>query len=487
MKKSRWLLSLVCVCLSAGCGASMPVHSVVAGHFERGEYREAALAADRGLQQNPDDPALWRTKIAATARTGDHRGAVELYMEWHRLRRHYDLDALRRLAISTLWHGLQDPSPAARVRAIELATRLAFDDVRDVLVERMSDDDAVVAAASASALLGRHRDARARALALLSSPEPRARALLIAGFGRSGDDRDQAILVQALDDPAPEVRRTAVTALGRHFAARAQARLLEVARSDSQGSVRAAALRALGASKLADDQAASIGRSALGDEYLGARLAGLALITRRHPTTRGSGPSSSSSRSDPAALLELIQTLPADDVHVALRLAVALRAAGGETPARVTQMIQLGLGHSSWNTRVATLNALAELVPAATAQDMAGDRINDPRPEVRLAAARVLTRTGASGRAGEVAAAELASPRGDIRVQAAVDLLRLDDPRGEGALGALSRNPSPDIRRAAAAAYRETEQPTLPLVTVLGDPAVEVRLEAAAALLHLLD
>lgn len=472
MKLSRWMFSLVGLCLSAGCGASLPAHSVVAGHLERGDYRGAALAAERGLRQDPADPSLWRSRIAATARAGDHQGAVDLYMEWHRLRRHYDRDALRALAVSTLWHGLQDPSPAARIQAIELGSRLALDDLRDDLIRRMNDDDALVAAASTSALLGRDREARTRAVALLSSSEPRVRARVIAGFGRA---IDRAILVRALDDPAPEVRRAAVSALGRHGHAHDRARLLGLARGDGHGPVRAAALGALATSDLADDLASSIGRDALADDYLGARLAGLRLLVQRNAKT---------SRLDRDELDDLIRTLPPDDPAVALRAAVALRKIGGEPP---MQVIQLALGHRSWNTRVAALNALTELVPPVTAQDMAGDRVSDPRPEVRLAAARVLARTGAAGRAAEIAAAGLTATRGDIRVQAASDLARLDDPRGERAITTLSRNPSPAVRRAAAAAYRETEQPTLPLISVLGDPVAEVRLEAAASLLHLLD
>ena len=121
---------------------------------------------------------------------------------------------------------------------------------------------------------------------------------------------------------------------------------------------------------------------------------------------------------------------------------------------------------------------------------MARDAIGDARPEARLAAARVLERTGEPGLAAEICTAALTDPRADIRLQAATDLLRMSDEsnrdRGYRALVELGRNPSPQIRQAAVAAHRNTDNPTLPLVTALGDDHPEVRLEAAAALLALL-
>ncbi|MCG8421512.1 MAG: HEAT repeat domain-containing protein [Proteobacteria bacterium] len=460
---------LICVCVLLcvlACAGATPQHVQVQNLFDRGDYRAAERAADHALARQPGDAALWRLKIIATLRTGDSARAVALYMKWHRLRRHYDGEALRAMAVSTLWRGLGDGSPGVRARAVRLSGRLGAGELSNAVRARLRDSSDRVAAAAAFALVTRHADAKTRALELLSSADSGARVDAIRALGRIGS-ADIWRHVEALSNDAdPRVRRAAVMVLRQHRVPGRLSRLVHIARADSHGSVRTAALRALIGVERAI--ALSSGRRATADPYMGARLAGVALVAHWPDEHRS----------------ELAGLAASSDPYVALHAAVALRKAGGDAP---VQAVQLALGQRSWTVRVTAVNLLAELLPRQTALSFATELLGDPRAEVRLASARVLVGMGQRDRAAEVIAQLLDSPRAEMRVRAAAALVRMGDERGYRAVTELSRSSRAATRQAAVQVHRHMDRPTLPLVSALGDRAIEVRIEAAAVLIALLE
>jgi HEAT repeat protein len=453
-------------CLLMACGSAAPGIRQVQQLYERGDYAGAGRAADKELERTPGDATLWRLKIDAAIRSGDSKRGVDLYMEWHRMRRHYDQPLLRSMAVSTLWHALGAAAADIRAQALQAVERLDVEALHGDVAPLLSDPDDVVAATAAVVLAAEQDRARARGMALWRSTDPRVRATVIAGFGRLFGARMHGDIVAALADPSPHVRQTAVVVLGRAPSSSDTARLLQMAREDADGRVRAAALGALARSK--SKNAFEAARAALADPYLGARLAALALLSRWPEKSRD----------------VLLEQAGSSDLYVALRAAVAVRKAGGEVP---MQTLQWALKHPTWTIRVAALNALSEITSDKVALSLIDDSLDDERVEVRLAAARVLLRSGRHGRAAEIFAAVLDAPRDEPRVQAAIDLVRMHDDRGRAALVRLARSPSASTRRQVAGAHRYMDNPTLPLVAALGDPSAEVRIEAATTMLWLLN
>jgi HEAT repeat protein len=462
----RAILWSIASLVIAACGSAAPGLGQAQRLYERGDYAGAERAADGELARSPRDPALWRLKIDAAIRGGDSQRGVSLYMQWHRLRRHYDHALLGRMALSTLWQALSAADADVRVQALQAIERLDLDGLHGDAGRLLTDQDERVAAAAAVLLAAEQERARERGMALLRSPDPQVRAVVIAGLGHLFGTRVHGDVVTALGDPSPHVRRAAVQVLGRDPRPDDIARLMQIAREDAEGSVRAAALQALTRNRSSNAQDAA--RAALADPYLGARLAALALLSRWPEKNRDL----------------LLEQARSSDFFVALRAAVTVRKTGGEVP---VQTLQLALKHRSWPIRVAALNALAEATSDKVALALIEHSLTDERIEVRLAAARVLHRFGSVGRAAEIAAAALETPRDAPRIQAAIDLLRMHDDRGRAALMRLSRSPSASTRRQIASAHRYMANPTLPLVAALGDSAAEVRVEAAATLLWLLN
>jgi len=146
-----------------------------------------------------------------------------------------DEDALRALAVGVLRQALASPDPAARRAAVLSVERHEVEALADDVSVLLGDEDALVRATAAAAVLRSHPDA-ARVLAgELASGPPEARAIAVSALARKIPDLAADDIRAALTDPA--------------------------------GPVRAAAISALGANAPA---------SALADPYLGARLAALA-------------------------------------------------------------------------------------------------------------------------------------------------------------------------------------------------------------------
>ncbi len=456
----RSLIGLgVLVLACGGCGS--PPRGVAHAQklLAQGDYQAAERAADRGLEEDPDNRALWHVKIRAPMERGDSERGVDGYLKWHHLSHRYDDEALRQMATAVLHHGLSSARPEIRRAAVDAVARLGLERLYGTVAGLLDDRDPKVAAAAAVALLVRDPRALPVARRLAESPDPGARAAVVTGFARNL--RRAGLVRPALEDRSPRVRRAAVTGLGRLGADRARLRV--VARTDPDGTVRAAALSALRGHRSRADL--ELARAALADSYVGARLAAVALLAaNRDSETLGRAAASA-------------------DSYVALRAAVALGKAGGEPP---TTALELALASRAWPVRVAGLNALVELVPAESALAMATPLIDDPRVEVGLAAARVLVRLGRTVSAASLCYRVLEGPREDMRLVAATQLREMDDPKGVIGLVALGRSKDPAIRTAVAHAYRQSENVTLPLVGMLADRDPQVRLAAAESMLGLL-
>ena len=403
-----------------------------------------------------------RVEINAAIRAGEHRRGVELYMQWHRARRHYDPIALREMAVSTLWHALSDSRAEVRVQALRVTGRLKVRELERVASARVGDGDAMVAALAVGVVAGKQSLIRGREL--LSHTDDRVRAAVIAGLGRRLKRRVRDELIRATADPSLRVRRAAATELGR-WATGADRDILHHLLSDREGVVRAAAMRALARDKSKHSLVAA--KNALSDSYVGVRLAALDVVAhwpKRH--------------------LNILRELArASDSFVALRASIALRKLGEQIPMHT---LQLALAHSQWSVRVAALNAIAELLSERDAIAMIDNVVSDNRAEVRLAAARVLLRFGRTAKARAILVAALEDSRDGPRVQAAIDLVRMHDDAGRDALTKLSASRSVETRRQAALGHQYTDNPNLPLVRAMGDSAAEVRVAAAATLLALL-
>lgn len=461
------LLLLLPLLAAAACGPP-PEARRAQRLLAAGRVAEAEQLADRELARFPKQPLLWRVKIQAAFARRDPARAVALYREWVALRGAPDRDALRAMAMSTLWQALRTPSPAIRLRAVQIAERLELEPLADEVMRRMGDDDPAVRAAAAVAVLRAHPDAPRIATDALSSDRAEARAIAVEGIARKVGRRALPDLVPRLRDPDARVRRAAVRAVAPLAPARVLADILRMARRDPAGPVRAEALRAA-----ADRGAPGIvpaAVAALRDPYLGARLAAVAALARR---------------AGAEATARLRPLVSGGDPLVALRAAAAL-ARRDRDPGAVVAAATAALAQPAWPIRAAALNALPADGgnPAVAAARRAASR--DPEVRVRLAAARALVRLGARDDARATLAAVLAGDDDDARIEAAIDLARLGDSRGGPALAALAEAASPLTRRRAVRALRYLGEPSDALAGALADEDAEVRVTAAETALELL-
>jgi HEAT repeat protein len=457
------LLGLLAASLP-GCGGSAE-GGRADSLLQRGDYAGARRAADSGLQRAPRDQQLWRIKMRATLGAGDARGAVAQYRAWRDLRGDEDAEALRVLARTTVWQALRSRAPAIQSGAVQAVERLELDDLAPDIARLIASDEELVAAAAATALLTAHDQAPAVLVGLLRSDDPAVRALSVEGIGRKAGEHARVDLVPMLADRDPRVRSAAAAAVATFAEGEDLTRLITMARRDPEGRVRARVLRAL-AGRVGVD----VARAAAGDPYMGARQAAVDLLAR------------SDSAEAPAALDQLAAS---DDRDMALAAAAA-RLRRDAPPAAVLAVLERALASSSWPARAAALNA-AHAAPRPLALSMSGRGIADPRPEVRLAAARLLLHLGQEQRARRELVSALAQPDALLRLDAAVDLCRLGDHRCLGPLDRLARSSSPEIRTAAVHAHVAARRITAGLVAALADTRPELRLVAAEVILGVVD
>lgn len=178
--------------------------------------------SDHGLRALHDEgsppTARRRGAAAAAGHTGDLATARRALGDPDPAVRASGLGALVRLgalSVLELSAALRDQAPALRRRAAELSWRsgLAVGEVLPLLLERLSDEDAVAEAACAA--LGELGDDRASApLAEVARehPDPLCRESAVAALGAIGAPASLEAILAALAD-RPAIRRRAVLAL----------------------------------------------------------------------------------------------------------------------------------------------------------------------------------------------------------------------------------------------------------------------------------
>lgn len=456
---------LALAAFAAACGGLPPGAERADRMLARGDFEGAEREADGELARFPKHPTLWRIKIRAALGRSDNRAAVGYYAEWRDLRHADDAGLLRTMANTVLWQALRTPSPPINVKAIQVIERLELESFAADVNERVLHDDDYVAAAAAVAVMRSYPPAPRVAADLLRSDDVRARRIAVAGVGRKVRAKARAELTDATRDRDAGVRRAAVHALGALDSNEDTALLIDLATSDGDGPVRAAALAGLGRGERAG--IIDVARKALADEYLGARLAAVSLLAERGGAAIDS---------------ELIALAQGDDAFVALRAAALVHKRGG---APIVGPLERALGDAAWNVRAAAINAAAAIAPREVALDLITRRLVDDRVEVRLAAARALVQYRLGDRVRDVLVAALGDGRDDPRVDAAAQLARMDDPLGLEHLSKLAGAASPATRAAAVRAHLDAGRPSPGLVAALADEDLDVRVDAAETILLL--
>jgi HEAT repeat protein len=431
----RPIPALLLLVMTSGCGASREARHA------RGEMRDALGA-------------------------GDARRAVELYESWRARQGEDDPAALRLMARTTLWQALRAQATAVQTAAIQAIERLEIEELAPDVAELVAADDDRVAAAAAAALLTAHPDAPRVIVDLLGSEDAEARAIAVDGIGRKAREHARADLLPMLGDPDPRVRREAVGAVARFAEGDDLERLVAMARSDKDGSVRARALRGIAARHASGH--VELARQAAADPFLGARYAAVDLLAR------------DGSRE---ALAALDQLVAGKDLPIALAAAAARLRSGGDQSA--AGVFDRALTATDWTARAAALNS-AGAMPRALALRYGGRGLVDPSHAVRLAAARLLIHLGVTTQARKQLEAALRSKDPSIRIDAAVDLVRLGDQRGSQTLAALARSPALEVRRAAVSAHASARRLTPGLVAALADADPALRVQASELILELL-
>ena len=131
-----------------------------------------------------------------------------------------------------------------------------------------------------------------------------------------------------------------------------------------------------------------------------------------------------------------------------------------------------------WTVRAASLNASQAVMKKDAWRRFAHMKLDDDDLRVRLAAARLLDDDAAA-----IAIFTEALGNDDTRLGAAIDLARLEDPRGLATLGELVVSPDPATRRGAAAGYQQAHHLDGGLVPALADDDPLIRILAAGAIL----
>ncbi|MCA9675372.1 MAG: HEAT repeat domain-containing protein, partial [Myxococcales bacterium] len=206
-------LGLAVAVVAAGCGPSASAKKAQT-LIDRGDYAGAADYAASELAKHPGDRDLWRVRIRAALGQHDARGAVALYGQWRGVHGEDDGGTLRMMAMTTIWQALESPSATTRLDAVRAVERLELEPLADKVAALMGDDEDVVAAAAAVAILRSYYQAPHVAGELLGSQDPEARAIAVEGIGRKVGARAGDDLRPLATDHDPRVRRAVAVALG---------------------------------------------------------------------------------------------------------------------------------------------------------------------------------------------------------------------------------------------------------------------------------
>ena len=330
------------------------------------------------------------------------------------------------------------------------------------LLETETDTPLRVAATETLGLL-RRTDTGDSLCRALEDPAPAVRATAAAALGPSDAAVRVALLGAACEDPAPAVRRRAVRSLAGGTAEETVETLAEIARSDADADVRAAAVRAVGddrgpafhAERLTDDRPVRVAAAetlqlfADGTAEAGGDLAAVAdrlvpALDDDAPAVRRAIADLLGSVSSPQATTALCRAIRSDDDPEVRTTAVGAlgQQFAGRAPAQAPAE-RRDAAIDALLTALTDDDAVRERVPDALGR-LGHERATDPLIDalatdatadggavdtaVRRAAANALGNLGDS-RAVEPLLAALEDPDDLVREQAAVSLGQLDDER----------------------------------------------------------
>jgi HEAT repeat protein len=460
MRSTLYALVLSFACVACGPPSASRTAEY---HLKKGDFAAATASADESLKTSPKDPTGWRVKIQAAMAQGEFERAYGLYGEWVELRGSHDATAYGRMAKTVLWQALQSSSPEIQARAIAIVEKHELEELAEQVREQLDNDNDLVAASAAVALLKSEWGAPQLASELLTSADARVRRLVVLGIGKKVGELARADIIKRLADKDATVRVAAVSVLGRWKNADDVEHLLRMAR-DKDARVRSAALRGLTGFK--DGRLVELASDALGDSYLGARLAAVGLLDKL-----GGAEASSALRG----------LLDAGDLSVALRAASALYRRDKQEH---TTLLEKAFASSSWMTRAAALNSAPQVAAKSTALALGGRGLVDSRIEVQIAAARLLLSFKVSTEATKLLRRALQSESVEPRLSAARLLAQRGDSEGLEVLSKLSLDGPIARRLRAIHAHRGARHVSTGLVGCLGADNIELRLAAADVLLE---
>ena len=445
------------------------------------------------------DPAPFvRARIAGALGQFDDPDVIERLVRslgdpawWVRMRSVEALEQIGPQAEAPLLVALDDPDPELRMRSAVALERLG---VTARAVRMIEEDDRPE---QAREILTKFSIAGARELLAeqLVHPSARVRLATIAAIRRTGRrDLERELTDVARTDDDPMLRAAAFDTL-RALGYRGAVESARAGLADSHEAVRAEALHCLG--DLGDPSVAAELEGSTADADPGVRAAaaralGRILGARATPTlTRlltDPAPAVRAAAADAAAeakldgLLPALEPLLADgDDRVRVAGARALGALGG--PGAVEPLVR-GLDGASPTLRDAITGAVARLDPDAARRLLAG-RLEDPDPMERAAAIRALARLG-GGRAETLAEESLADPAAAVRAAAIDAVVTLGDAtQAPRILDLLGHDESPEVRERAALAAGILQVPGAERALAhacAGDQPAPVRAAAVLAL-----
>ena len=466
LRFERSALSLVATAIIVGSACAPPKVVVRAQRLlDAGDYPGAIAEADRGLAQDGGLDELQRIKIRAALYAGDSAEAVQAYLGWRRSRSGKDDEkALTQLAHLTLWRGLVAPSAEIQMAAIAIIADHQIVALADEVTALIASEDDRVAATAAVAVLRDHPQAASVAAARLRSPDPEARAIVVAGIAHKILARAAPELRAALSDPDARVRIAAIGAVKKLASREDTSMFATLARTDPDDHVRAHAGRAL--AQRPHRAALEVARALVLNGFLGARLAGLELAA--HLSGDGGRDVLRNATND-------------DDLAFAMRAAVLLGRGPSWQP-----LFQRALVSPKWPIRAAALSSIRAATDEDTAKRAADKFITDPNVGVRLAAARLLVRLGSAERAKPIflQATSGAQPNLSAAIEVAT---RYREPAGLAAVGRLATAEERSVRAPAIASYKRLNVLANELLNALADPSPVLRMKAAGVVLSILD
>ncbi len=364
---------------------------------------------------------------------------------------------IQRQAEEVVWREMAAPSPAVREHATRIAADVADPRLDPGLGPRLGDPSPAVRATAAVALVRQTPPAADVLRAILVGNDAAAKVIAIDAIGALDDGK--ASLAKLAADADVRVRARVATAIGQWKPDDAGA-LLGKLLHDPDAGVRGQALAGL--ALWGDSDALADVTQALDDPSLAVRLAALGALVHLGHDAIGT---------------QLLALGSGSDRYVALRAAVQLGRSG--RPQAALAAVRAAAAAREAAVRVAAMNAAGEL--GSDGYPVALAHLRDPDLDVRLAAARAAIATGHHEIALSTLAGALSTAR---RLDAADELARLGDARGLAVLQAAARSPDAGQRRAALAMLAPLPDSGDLLTAALADQDVEIRLDAAGALLR---